>query len=310
MPLAPVHLVVVTRNSFIGTDTHDGQERLRAFSAPRLADWRRAGRALRASGWWYFAALPLVVLVADPRGEGDVILRVLGSVLVAALCLGYAYGLNGITDRGMDRDVAKNSLAGLTAVPQEAVVLVAACALGAVAIAVALTPVALVGASVSLVAATCYSAYPRLKRLPVVGTVVNVLIFLPLPLLAVAGWPSLRTQFLTYCFWVLVTQNQILHEVADGREDAIGGVRTTGVVVGAVGLRVIAVILGPLCILPLWRIQAVSAALFAATLGLCAGATMVGLCTPQRAGQLRVAHRWFSLGVGVVLFVLLVRAGT
>jgi 4-hydroxybenzoate polyprenyltransferase len=277
------------------------------FSAPGIAAWRRAGRALRASGWWYFAVLPLVGLVGEPRGEENVLPRVLCAVLVAAGCLAYAYGLNGITDRGMDRDAGKNSLAGLAGLPREAVVLVAACALGAVSLAAMLTPVALLGASVSLVAATFYSAHLRLKRLPVVGTLVNVLIFAPLPLLAATGRPSLRMQFLTYCFWLLVTQNQILHEIADGREDATGGVRTTGVAAGTGGLRAIAFILGPLGVLPLWRMQTAPAALSAAALGLCTGATMVALCTPQRAGQLRVAHRWFSLGVGVVLFALVAR---
>jgi 4-hydroxybenzoate polyprenyltransferase len=181
------------RENFIGA----------AISAPRIAAWRRAGRALRVSGWWYFAALPLVALVS---GEEHAILRVLGCVLVAALCLAYAFGLNGITDRGMDLDEAKNSLAGLAGVPREAAVLVAACALGALGIAAALTPVALLGASVSLVAATLYSANLRLKRLPVVGTFVNVLIFAPLPLLALTDRPTQSMQFLTYCFWVLVTQ--------------------------------------------------------------------------------------------------------
>src|SRR2546428_596240 len=88
-------------------------------STLRIVAWRRAGRALRASDWWYFAALPLVGLLGDARAEEDVILRVLCGVLVAALCLAYAYGINGITDRSMDRDDAKNSLAGLAGVPRE-----------------------------------------------------------------------------------------------------------------------------------------------------------------------------------------------
>jgi 4-hydroxybenzoate polyprenyltransferase len=151
---------------------------------PRIGEWRRAARALRGSGWWYFSLLPLISLVGGPRGEDDVVLRLVGSVVVAGLCLAYAYGFNGITDRGMDLDEAKNSLAGLVEVPREAVLLVAACALVALGIAAALTPVTLVGTGMSLVAATLYSAQPRLKALPVVGTLVNGLIFAPLPFLA------------------------------------------------------------------------------------------------------------------------------
>jgi 4-hydroxybenzoate polyprenyltransferase len=277
-----------------------------ASSGLRISAWRRAVRALRAPDWWYFAVLPLTGLVGDAPGDETAAVRVPCGVLVAAFCLAYAYGLNGITDRGMDRDETKNALAGLAGVPREAVVLVAACALVAVSIAAALAPVALLGAGVSLVAGTFYSANVRLKRFPVVGTLVNVLIFAPLPLLAATHRPSLRMQLLTYCFWVLITQNQILHEIADSREDAGGGVRTTGVVAGAAGLRVIAVMLGPLAILPLWWLPTSPVALCVAALGLCAGAILVAAGDSQRAGQLRVTHRWISLGVGVVLFVLLV----
>jgi 4-hydroxybenzoate polyprenyltransferase len=283
---------------------------LGSLPALRTGEWRRAGRALRASDWWYFSVLPLVSLVGDPRGEADVVLRLLGGILVAALCLAYSYGFNGITDRAMDRDAAKNALAGLAAVPREAALLVAACALAAVGIAATLTPVALLGAGMSLVAATLYSAQPRLKRLPLVGTLVNVLIFAPLPLLAAVGPPSPGMLFLTYCFYVLLTQNQILHELADSDEDVTAGVRTTGVVVGATGVRAIAVVLGPLAALLLWRMQATgSVALLTAALGLCGGATMVALADVRRARQLRVAHRWYSLVVGGVLFALVVRGG-
>jgi 4-hydroxybenzoate polyprenyltransferase len=280
-------------------------------SVPRRGAWYRAARALRGSGWWYFSLLPLISLVDDPRGDDDVVLRLVGSVVVAGLCLAYAYGFNGITDRGMDRDEAKNSLAGLVEVPQEAVLLVAACALSALGIAAALTPVALVGTGMSLVAATLYSAQPRLKAVPIVGTLVNGLIFAPLPFLASVGPPSAGMLFLAYCFYVLVTQNQILHEISDSQEDATAGVRTTGMVVGPTGVRVIAVILGPLAALLLWRLQATaSVALVAAALGLCGGSTMVALGDAQRARRLRAAHRWYSLAVGAVLFALVARGGT
>ncbi len=83
------------------------------LSVPRAAAWRRAWRALRGSGWWYFCLLPLVSVVGDARGDSGELLRLAGSVVVAGLCLAYAYGFNGITDRAMDRDAAKNSLAGL-----------------------------------------------------------------------------------------------------------------------------------------------------------------------------------------------------
>jgi 4-hydroxybenzoate polyprenyltransferase len=143
-----------------------------------------------------------------------------------------------------------------------------------------------------------------------VGTLVNGLIFAPLPFLASVWPPSAGMLFLTYCFYVLVTQNQILHEISDSQEDATAGVRTTGMVVGPTGVRVIAVILGPLAALLLWRLHATaSLALIAAALGLCGGATMVALGDAERAGHLRVAHRWYSLAVGAVLFALVAGGG-
>ena len=250
-----------------------------SLSASRIVAWRRAWRALRGSGWWYFSLLPLTSLVGDAHADGDGVLRLVGSVAVAGLCLAFAYGFNGIIDRGMDRDAGKNSLAGLVEVPREAVALVVGCALVALGIAAMLTPVALLGTGMSLVAGTLYSG--GLKRLPVVGTVVNVLIFVPLPLLAMTGPPTSGMIFLIYCFYVLVTQNQIVHEIADSEED-----------VAAVAL---------------WHLEpAASIGLCAAAIGLCGGAAMVAVCDVRRAGRLRVAHRWYSLGVGAVLFALVV----
>ncbi|MFN8641312.1 MAG: UbiA family prenyltransferase [Candidatus Binatia bacterium] len=128
--------------------------------------------------------------------------------------------------------------------PREAAVLVGACAVGAVAIAAAVSPVALVATLVSLGAATLYSARLRLQAPADRGTLVNMLIFAPLPFVGAVHLPSPGMLVLAYCFCVLVTQNQLLHEIADRHEDATGGVRTTAVVVGAAGLRVIAVLLG------------------------------------------------------------------
>lgn len=275
-----------------------------SLSASRIGAWRRAWRALRGSGWWYFCLLPLTSLIGDPRADADVVLRLVGSVAVAGLCLAFAYGFNGIIDRGMDRDAGKNSLAGLVEVPREAVLLVVGCALVALGIAAMLTPVALLGTGMSLVAGTLYSG-GGLKRLPVVGTLVNVLIFVPLPLLAMTGPPTSEMLFLIYCFYVLVTQNQIVHEIADSEEDVAAGVHTTGVAIGPTGVRLVAVLLGPVAAVALWHLEpAASIGLIAAAVGLCGGAAMVAICDVRRAGPLRVAHRWYSLGVGAVLFAL------
>ncbi len=57
-----------------------------SLSGPRAGAWRRAGRSLRASDWWYFSVLPLVSLAGDIRCDDDVVVRLVGAVVVAALC--------------------------------------------------------------------------------------------------------------------------------------------------------------------------------------------------------------------------------
>ncbi len=276
-----------------------------SLDARPVVGWRRALRSVRSPHWWYFTPLPLTSLVGDVAGDLDTIVRCVCGMAVTALCLAYAYGLNGITDRGMDRNAAKNSLAGLDGVPRDAALLVGGCAIGALGIAAAMTPVALLGAAVSLVAGTLYSALLRLKRLPVIGTFVNVMIFAPLPFLAVSGYPSTAVLFLTYCFWVLLTQNQILHEVSDAAEDEAAGVRTTGVVVGPTGVHAIAFLLGPLAAVPLWSMQTEFVVRFAAVVALCGGAAIVAFCNRERARPLRFRHRVYSLAAGITLFTLL-----
>lgn len=305
-PNAPTSLTRRLRAEDTGSPRRDDGPRL---SRASNTAWQRAWRAVRAPHWWYFTPLPLASLVGENSASPELAIRCIGSMIVTALCLAYAYGLNGIADRRMDQNAAKNSLAGVTGVPREAVALVASCVLGALLVAAALTPFALLGASISLVAGTLYSSLLRLKRLPVIGTIVNVLIFAPLPLLAVSGTPTPAVLFLTYCFWVLVTQNQILHEVSDAAEDESAGVHTTGAVAGTAGIRVLAVLLGPLAAVLLWLLPDWPAVRQTAALGLCGGAVMVALCSRDRARQLRFAHRWYSLAVGMLLFALLVRGG-
>lgn len=295
---------------------HVSTRRLPESGAPKVpasaigsAAWRRAGRAMRAPHWWYFTPLPLAALAGESRADADLLIRCLGSMSVTALCLAYAYGLNGIADRAMDHNAAKNSLAGLAGVPREAALLVGACAVAALVVAATLSPIALLGTSVSLVAGTLYSSLLRLKRLPGIGTIVNVLIFAPLPLLAVSGRPSPEVMFLTYCFWVLITQNQILHEVSDADEDEAAGVRTTGVVVGPAGVRIMALLFGPLAALILWQFSASATVRAAAALGVCGGAAILALCNRERARPLRFRHRVYSLAVGATLFALLAAGG-
>lgn len=288
------------------------QQSMESPAAGQPDAWLRAVRGLRATGWWYFAALPLVGVVTESTRLERALARSLLGVPVAACCLAFAYGVNGITDRAMDGDATKNSLAGSLEVPREAPIVVAAAAFAGMLLAFPLGPATLICVACSLLAGMVYSAPPRLKRFPVIGTLTNIAIFAPLPFLARSGPPSPSEWMLGYCFCILLAQSQLLHEVADATEDAIGGVRTTGVVLGNEGMRISAFFLGPLCAVPLLftDVPFPRAATIFAALTLVVGSAWMLFSTLERAARLRVGHRWCSLACGVTLFLLLAAART
>lgn len=226
----------------------------------------------------------------------------LAAVVVATGCLAFAYGINGVTDRGLDRAVSKNALAGAASVPREVTTLLVASAVVALGVASLLGFAALGLAACSLFAGFVYSAPPRLKRLPFIGTLANVAIFAPLPILATDLAVSRPVSVLEYVFVVLLMQNQLLHELSDVDEDARGGVRTTGAVLGTWGFRGSALVLGPLAAAPLAMasIPPLSCALGIG--GVLAGAGFLAIVRRESAATHRVRHRLCSLGCGMALF--------
>lgn len=271
----------------------------------RIAAWRTPALALRARDWWYFALLPLADFVDEPRRAHASAPRALLALLTAGACLAFAYGLNGITDRALDSDSAKNVLAGSSDFPRETLVLLSACVLVALS-ACATLELRAWAVAASLLAGGLYSAGPRLKRWPFVGTLTNLAIFLPLPLFTAALPPSAEHALLLATFALLLGQSQLVHELADAADDARGGVRTTAVVVGATGRRWLALVLGPLCGAALFLLGAPRGAAWLAFLAVGGGAVFLWVATPTSAARARVRHRWFSLVVGAALFALLV----
>jgi 4-hydroxybenzoate polyprenyltransferase len=248
---------------------------------------------LRIRSWWYFALLPVAGL--DPS-DSAAALETLVGVLSASGCLGFAYGVNSIADAGLDRSSAKNPFAGGVEAPWRSRLLVAACAGLALVIAV-LRPgsPALPATLASLVVAFAYSAPPRLKAVPFVGTALNAGIFVPLFWLgAPLGNGALPTVLL---FTGLLLQNQLLHELEDRDEDLAAGVVTTAAILGPRWSRGAAAAVGAAAVL---AVHAVSerAVLAAACIGL------ASVALTQRPARRR--HRLAAALSGSVFHIITV----
>jgi len=265
-------------------------------------NWNVALRALRPGQWRHFLALPLA-------GQGTLLLTDTGSAfgaaaagaLVAAGCLAWAYGLNAITDREQDRSSAKNPLVGI-APGAELSGLLLFIAVLTIALAAHLGGWTLSAALVSLSAGSIYSAGPRLKALPGLGTGINALIFAPLPLMGAPftawSWPPLAA--LVAVFVALLCHNQLLHELADAGEDTAAAVHTTAARLGASAAAVLGALLAVAAALVACPGQSMAVA----------GVAIAGLVISSvwlfraRSGDpvtLRRSHRWLAMACGVSL---------
>jgi 4-hydroxybenzoate polyprenyltransferase len=262
-----------------------------------------AWAVLRAPQWLHFLALPLAAFDQGSRSSAA-IASVVRGVVLAALALSYAYGLNAISDRRSDLDAAKNPLRGMEVVPQRVVLVVAGTGMAALLLALLAGRPVLYAVSASLAASTVYSVGPRLKVLPGIGTLLNVAIFAPILLFGVQ--PSRPAPaglgLLLVTFAVLVLENQLLHERADAAEDAGASVRTTARALGE--QATVRLVLG------LGVLGASSVALFEGSQAerLCAALVCLLGCAPAwlRAPWVRRrrVHRWLALGGGAVLFAM------
>ena len=267
----------------------------------------RALAALRGPQWQHFALLPGASVYPALRDDPKTALpRLLCSISIAALCLAYAYGLNAVADRHGDRSSIKNPLAGVKSVPVATAVTIVGCA------ALALVLAALVGGTtagavlVSLAAGTVYSVGPRCKAIPVISTATNAAIFTPLLLIghvADARPDGLFTLMVT--FVALLTQNQLIHEVADRDEDQQCGVRTTAVALGPGAAFRSATAIGLLAATMLALTGAARGSVVVAIAGLCLSGALVTTVGADRAPEARRAHRLLSLGIGGVVLLML-----
>lgn len=200
---------------------------------------RVALRCLRTEQWIYFIVLPAAAF--DPAklsSSGPLLARAVVAASASAGCLAFAYTLNGVTERLTDVSRRKNPLAGMVAVPNPVWSVAALSAVVALALAASLGAESLVACGLSLTSGTLYSSGPHLKRVPVLGLLLNAGIFMPLLVLGAPLHTEAPVTLLAAVFGVLLCQNQLLHERADLAEDLAAGAFTTGWMLGRRGTQV------------------------------------------------------------------------
>lgn len=265
---------------------------------------RYALRLYRVRDWLHFLPLPLATV--DPHPAGAALWAAGRGIATAAAILAFGYLLNSIADRWMDRDARKNPLIlDGTGEPRLdlAALLVAAVVLAALG-----PRPAWIAAALSLFFFTVYSAAPRIKSVPILGSLANVGMFAPLLFLGLAdpAVPPGLAALVVAC-GALVLETQLVHEAADSREDRAGGVRTTWLTVGPRHTAAIAAACGlataaaaaSLGTTATRALAAVAAALFGAAFPLQLARDGAD---DARAARLRLAHRWCGLAFGAALF--------
>jgi len=271
---------------------------LKIAVAGQIAEGRGwlALRALRAPQWVHFVVLP----AATARTLSDLAGAAHG-MAVAVLALGYAYGLNALADRPTDLDRRKSPLCGVDA-PSSLVKILAAMVLLALGLGWLAGPLSLAATLASLAASTLYSVGPRLKDLPILGTLLNAVIFAPLLVVSPTGiTPELAV--VAIVFVALVLQNQLLHERADHDEDARAGTLTTARMLGARATHVGVAALGLVgAATAAWlsrsRLEALVAVLALAVV------SVVVLVGQHSAAARRVSHRRWAVLAGAMIFVV------
>ena len=259
--------------------------------------------SLRTPQWLHFCALPLAGLggVAQLIGPAQWP-RVLAGCVIAGGCLGCAYGINAVAERRTDLCAGKNPLV----VAPELAALATACALLAsllaLALAVILGPWALLACGVSLGCGVAYSGAG--KRVPVLGLLLNTGIFAPLmAVLLVPGATPPSWAHELALFTLLLTQNQLIHELADAAEDRAAGARTTARLLGVRGTVRAAIVAG--LVIPLASL-ALAPTRPQALLGSALAAVTTAIVYAARGdpARARVAHRATACLGGALLWLL------
>lgn len=261
-------------------------------------------RAIRVRHWLHFLLLPLAGADLALGIPANVAAQLRGGVIAFAV-LSFGYLLNGLADRHMDGSARKNPLSA--GQPSRFVPWVTAlmATLGIVAATSGPLPV-LVATALALTSGVVYSVGPRLKRLPVVGTALNVVHFAPLLWVGLpAGGDAAGLGTVAACFSVLLLQNQLLHEASDSEDDRRGSVHTTFLLVGRRWSAGLTAALGALLV----GVAVSTPALRPLALPL-AGVHLLAFPWAFAAGRwkpstLRHAHRLAALASGALIYAAL-----
>jgi 4-hydroxybenzoate polyprenyltransferase len=263
-------------------------------------------RLYRVRDWVHMLPLPLAMF--DFHGPPVVTLVAAGRGIASAFfILAYGFFLNSVCDRQMDFDARKNPLiladAGAYHLPL-ALLLIANLVLAA------LSPwPARLATLFCLVWGCLYSMGPRLKSIPITGSLANAVGFASLLFVGMRS-PALPPRFgcIVLAFAALLLQNQLIHEAADNGEDRAGGVRTTWLLLGprwtallvaVAGLGATAAAAGVMSHSRYTPLLVVTGAAFGVAFPLRLASP--GLESNQ-AARLRVAHRWCAVVFGAGLF--------
>jgi 4-hydroxybenzoate polyprenyltransferase len=261
---------------------------------------RRAWALLRVPQWLHFIVLPVAGLDPSDGINAEITIRMVLAVLASSAALGWAFGLNAITDRRSDASSRKNPLAGSDRVPDYAWPVLIIAFATALAAGAALGTYALLLVAASLFCGTAYSDGPRVKRLPGLGLITNLGIFVPLLFLCADGASASRMPGLALCFGVLLAQNQLLHEWADMPEDQVAGDMTTARWLGAGFVRPTVVGTGVIASgVSWWMVDELSTALaFTSALAI---PTLAAVLVPSPAAA-RMVHRYASIVGGAIAY--------
>lgn len=198
-------------------------------------------RFLRVLDWWYYLVLPLAAMRFDP----SFFRRIPLAVILVLGALAFAYGWNEWHDRGPK---------SFSSVSDRLLAFALACAAGLAAVAaLMLGPFSIGMAAISISAAWIYSGGPRIKRFPIVCTLANGFIFVPLALAGAEGIAEVPASgwALVLAFAALLLQNQLIHERAHASADERDGIQTTVRLLGPKASAWAAVLLGILSIWPI-----------------------------------------------------------
>ncbi len=262
---------------------------------------RHLVQLLRPGDWWYFLPAPALgaLLLGLPW------LQIMPTISTA-LCLAFAYGANGVADREHDSQ-DKNPLPKRLMVPRTYLVVVSLLPLGSVALALwgftSLWPLA------SLTAGLFYSVKPfRLKRLPVLGDIFNLFIFLSF--LSSAPGAELTLSSVPWLIWIgcQLQMSQMIHCLQDEQEDRDQGLRNTVIWLGNRKSRYILVLLAVISLAAALAVSGMNSRLVLA-IGSVGSLAVVAMSWVSRLNmlRLRLIHRLLGLTVlGIVTAVELI----